>query len=129
MKALGKSGKIAIVRCGKGKKKNYGKADYGKAFSIEVDYVKQLAKNKTSVGKPMKSLANQDFTLSPLNKSSSFQGLKAVHLNLKAYLKEPEAWLRVSAYIFCEEGNITFGEETFGVQNGSLKIFLKVCYS
>ena len=129
MKVLGKSGKVAIVRCGKGKKKDYGKAKYAKAFTIEVDYVKQVDGNDKSVGKSVNSFAKQNFTLSSLNRSASLQGIKAVHLNLKAYLKEPKAWLSVSAYILCEKGNFTFGNETFGVQNGTLKIFLKVCYS
>ncbi|KAL9963225.1 hypothetical protein ACROYT_G032403 [Oculina patagonica] len=124
MKVKGKSGKVAIVRCGKGKKK-----DYDKAFTFEVDSVKQLGRNGSKVGKDVNSLANQDFTFSALNRSGSYQGLRATSLNLKAYLKDPQAWLQLSLYIFCQAGNITFGDETFGVENGTLKFFIKVCSS
>ena len=129
MKVVGKSGKVAIVRCGKGKKKDFGKADYGKAFTLGVDYIKQLDNDGKSVGKPLNSLASQDFNISALNSTGSYQGLKAAHLKLKAYLKDPKAWFHVMIYIFCEAGNITFGNETFEVQNGTLKFFMKVCCS
>lgn len=121
MKVLGKSGKVAIARCSKGKK--------GKAFVLGVDHVRQLASNGSKVGKAAEDFTGQAFTLDTLNRSARYQGFKVQSLKARAFLAGPKAWLRVSLYIFCQAGNITFGDEEFTVQNGSLKLFLEVCFS
>ena len=124
MKILGKSGKIALVRC----PRNGGKKpDFSKAFTIEVDHVKQLDEDGKSIGKPMNSLASQDFRFTPLNKEDTFDGIKAASVELVAYLKDTNGTLRIKTYTFCKAGNSSFGDDTFAVQNGSLKVFIEVC--
>ena len=69
--ALDKSGKCAFRRKGKdGKKRDLNKD----AFVIEVDYIKQKCNQGRDVGKPVNSLANQQFNISSFNKSASYQG-------------------------------------------------------
>ena len=41
-------------------------------------------------------------------------------------LKYLHANLSLQLFVFKEEGNITFGNESYGVQNGSIKMFIKV---
>lgn len=124
MKILGKSGKIAILRCPRERGK---KPDFSKAFTLEVDYVKQYDEDDKPVGKPMNSLESQDFTFKPLNKEDTVDGIKAASLELEAYLKATNATLRIKTYTFCNSGNSSFGDDTFAVQNGSLKVFIEVC--
>lgn len=124
MKILVKSGKIAILRCSRERGK---KPDFSKAFTLEVDYVKQYDEDGNPVGKPVNSLASQDFTFKPLNKVDKFDGIKAASLELEAYLKATNATLRIKTYTFCNSGNSSFGDDTFAVQNGSLKVFIEVC--
>ena len=117
----GKSGKVEIVRKG-----SDGKFDYSKAFTLEVDFVKQRDKDDKDVGKNVNSLANQDFTFSNLNQNAEYQNISAVNLNLHAYLDDPKATLKLEMYIFKEAGNITFGDEKFEVVNGTLKFLIMV---
>lgn len=123
MKILGRSGKIAILRC---PRKGGKKADFNKAFTIEVDHVRQLDEDGKSVGKSMESLASQDFRFTPLNKEDSSDGIKAASVELEAHLKDTNGTLHIKAYTFCNAGNSSFGNDTFAVQNGSLKVFIEV---
>ena len=124
MKILRKSGKIAILRCRRERGK---KPDFSKAFTLEVDYVKQFDKDGKVVGKPVKNLASQNFTFKPLNKEDTIDGIKAASVELEGYLKDTHATLRIKTYTFCNSGNSSFGDDTFVVQNGTLKVFLEVC--
>ena len=54
------------------------------------------------------------------------QGVSAAHINLKSYLDAPKAHLIVDIYIFRATGNVTFGNETTEVQNGTMKFFVEV---
>lgn len=121
-KIKGRSGKVEFVQKG-----SDGKFDYAKAFTLEVDYVKQKDKDGGDVGKAVNSLASQDFTFSALKQNAVYQSIPAVNLNLDAFLTAPEATLKLELYIFKQAGNITFGNETFLVENGTLKILIKVC--
>lgn len=123
MKILRKSGKIALLRC---PHKGGKKPDFAKAFTIEVDQVKQLDEDGKTVGKPMNSLASQIFSFKPLNKNDYFDGIKAASVELEAYLKDTNGTLRLKAYTFCNAGNSSFGEDTFAVQNGSLKVLIEL---
>jgi len=123
MKILRKSGKIALLRC---PHKGGKKPDFAKAFIIEVNHVKQLDEDGKTVGKPMNSLASQTFSITPLNKDDYFDGIKAASVELEAYLKDTNGTLRLKAYTFCNAGNSSFGEDTFAVQNGSLKVLIEV---
>ena len=53
-------------------------------------------------------------------------GVSAAHINLKSYLDAPKAHLIVDIYIFRATGNVTFGNETTEVQNGTMKFFVQV---
>ena len=53
-------------------------------------------------------------------------GVSAAHINLKSYLAAPKAHLIADIYIFRATGNVTFGNETTEVQNGTMKFFVEV---
>ena len=53
-------------------------------------------------------------------------GVSAAHINLKSYLAAPKAHLIADIYIFRTTGNVTFGNETTEVQNGTMKFFVEV---
>ena len=53
-------------------------------------------------------------------------GVSAAHINLKSYLDAPKSHLIVDIYIFRATGNVTFGNETTEVQNGTMKFFVEV---
>ena len=124
MNIRGKSGKIAILRC---PRKGGKKPDFSKAFTIEVDQVKQLDKDGNSVGKSVDSLASQNFSFTPLKMDDSSGGVKAASVELKAYLKGTNGTLRIKTFTFCNAGNSSFGDDILPVQNGSLKVFIEVC--
>ena len=124
-----KSGAFSAVRCGKGKKKDFGAPKYDKAFELKMESIEQQDKDGKKVGQRVDkdSIDKQDFDFTQVNRTAKYHGLKAVHVGLKGHLKGPQAFLHVDAYVFCEAGSITFGNETFEVQNGTLKLFFKVC--
>ena len=124
MKIRRRSGQIAILRC---KRKDGKKPDFSKAFTIEVDHVKQLDQDSKPVGKPIESLVSQDFNFTSLNRGDSYNGTKAASVELEAYLKDVNATLRLKTFTFCNAGNSSFGGDTFSVQNGSLKVLIEVC--
>ena len=118
----GNSGKVEFVRRGSDRK-----FDFTKAFTLEVDYVIQKDKDNNNVGKAVNNLASQVFGFSPLDEDAFYQNISAVNLNLDSYLTAAEATLKLEIYIFKEAGNVTFGNESFEVQNGTLKLLIKVC--
>ena len=118
----GNSGKVEFVKRG-----SDGRFDFSKAFTLEVDYVIQKDKDNRDVGKAVNNLASQVFSFSALDKDAVYQNISAVNLNLDSYLTAAEATLKLEIYIFKEAGNVTFGNEIFQVQNGTLKLLVKVC--
>ena len=118
----GNSGKVEFVRRG-----SDGKFDFSKAFTLEVDYVFQKDKDGNDVGKRVNNLASQVFSFSDLDEDAEYQNISAVNLNLDSFLTAPEATLKLEIYIFKHAGNVTFGNETFQVENGTLKLLIKVC--
>lgn len=120
---LGRSGKIRIAREAGGRRRDLSR-DNG-VFVVEVDYVKQKNAEGGDVGKKVETLANQDFSID-VNKSANYQGVSAAHVNLKSYLDAPKAHLIVDIYIFRATGNVTFGNETTEVQNGTMKFFVEI---
>lgn len=46
-----------------------------------------------------------------------------------AYLKDHNASISLRIFIFREEGNLTFGDESFAVQKGTIKFFIKVGFT
>lgn len=120
---LGRSGKIRIAREARGRRRDLSRDDG--VFVVEVDHVKQKNEQGGDVGKKVETLANQDFSID-VNKSANYQGVSAAHINLKSYLAAPKADLIVDIYIFRETGNVTFGNETTEVQNGTMKFFVEI---
>ena len=118
----GNSGKVEFVRRG-----SDGRFDFSKAFTLEVDYVIQKDKDNKDVGKAVNNLASQVFSFSDLDEDAEYQNISAVNLNLNSFLTAPEATLELEIYIFKDAGNVTFGDEIFQVQNGTLKLLIKVC--
>ena len=48
---------------------------------VEIDYIKQKNEQGRDVGKPVSTLANQDFSIA-VNKSANYQGQLLFKLNL-----------------------------------------------
>ena len=48
---------------------------------VEIDYIKQKNEQGRDVGKPVSTLANQDFSIT-VNKSANYQGQLLFKLNL-----------------------------------------------
>ena len=118
-KVLGQSGKITIT-------------GQGVEMTFEVASITEVDQNGTEVGKSgaqkhaVNSLASETFTFTAVNNVSYFQGLKVINVNLTARLIKVNAELDIMLYLFLEDGNVTFGNETFKVFNGSLKFNIQV---
>ena len=121
-KVLGKSGKITIDARG-------SSMTFQVDSVIEVDSNGEGVSNTGARGHQFTTLANQNFTFSTPDDSSYFQGIKVVNINMTADLaKGVNAKLEIMLYIFLEDGNVTFGNESFKVYNGSLKFNIQVCF-
>ena len=114
------SGNFSIFRCGRNRKK---------AFVIGLDFIKQLNKTGGEVGKTLYSLTKQKFTFSKQITKIRYQGLDVMKLELEATHKDLGAKIHTAAFIVCQAGNITFGDEAYAVKNGSLKLIFTVCCS
>ena len=57
---------------------------------------------------------------------ASYQGLRVKNFNFTSTLSGPNATLTVMAYMFQDEGNITFGNETSEMRKGMLKFNIQV---
>ena len=120
MKVLRRSGKVLFRRCRNNKA-------FAKAFTVEMDVIKQLGANGTDMGKNRSiDPKAQDFTMEKLNKSAVLQGLKAMKLSAKAHFKAQKANLHVDIYILCQNGTIKFDDDEIEMKTGSMKLFLKV---
>ena len=70
VKILGRSGGLRFVR-ESGKRRDISKNDG--VLVVEIDYIKQKNEQGRDVGKPVSTLANQDFSIA-VNKSANYQG-------------------------------------------------------
>lgn len=119
-KVRGQSGKITIDARG-------SSMTFQVDSVIEVDSNGEGVSNTGARGHQFTTLANQDFTFSTPDNSSYFQGIKVVNINMTADLaKGVNAKLEIMLYIFLEDGNVTFGNESFKVYNGSLKFNIQL---
>lgn len=57
---------------------------------------------------------------------SADSGVDAAVIKATTNLKGYNAKLSVRIIIFKDEGNVTFGNESYGVQTGTIKLFIKV---
>ncbi|XP_068752087.1 skeletal aspartic acid-rich protein 1-like isoform X2 [Montipora capricornis] len=113
---------IFLKRIPDGKKRDFVKA----GFHLELYSLKQFDASENAVGTSINSFASQRFQVLSFNRTASFQGISAASLVATTILKHLDANLTLQLLVFKEEGNITFGNESYGVQNGSIKIFVKV---
>lgn len=74
----------------------------------------------------VETLASQVFNLSPLDNTSTFQGIPVKNVNLTTTLNGPQAKLELMVLVFLRDGIVTFGNETFKVQTGTMKFNIKV---
>lgn len=70
VKVLGRSGGLRLVR-ESGKRRDISKNDG--VLVVEIDYIKQKNEQGRDVGKPVSTLANQEFAIA-VNKSANYQG-------------------------------------------------------
>lgn len=70
VKLLGRSGGLRIVR--ESRKRRDISRNEG-VLVVEIDYIKQKNEQGRDVGKPVSTLANQDFSIA-VNKSANYQG-------------------------------------------------------
>lgn len=57
---------------------------------------------------------------------SADSGVDAAYIKATTNLTKYHAKLSVRIIIFKEDGNVTFGNESYGVQMGTIKLFIKV---
>lgn len=74
------------------------------------------------------NLATQSFTFTPLDNSSTYQGIPVKKVNLSVSLAGPQANLKLMVFVFLRAGNINFGNETFRVQSGTMKFNIEVSF-
>lgn len=102
-------------------------------LTFEVDKIEEIDSQGGAVGTTgakkhsVNTLASQTFTFSKVDNVSYYQGIKVINVNLTASLAGPQATLDVMVFLILENGNVTFGNESFSVFKGSLKFNLKVC--
>lgn len=132
-KVLGQSGKIRLVYIGNETQGNFSDNNKNQ-LTFEVDEIAELDAQGGEVGKrgpaankhSLNSLATQDFTFSNVDRNAYYQGIKVINVNLTANLSGPHAILRIMIFLFLEDGNVTFGNESFAVFRGTLKFNIKV---
>lgn len=122
VKALGKSGKILLSRKGKS----------NDSITIEMDSMQEYDASGNVVGATgrkkhsFNSFANQEFTFSAL-KDTTYNNLTCKSFDFNAYLKGPNATLKVTVYLFKESGEMDIGKnESDGVKEGSLKWSIEI---
>ena len=119
-KVHGQSGKITLTQG-------------SESLTCEVDSIGEVDASGVDIGRSGKdkhgvnSLASQPFSFSSVNKDAYYQGIKAINVNQSSKLEGPGANMEIMIYLFLEDGNITFGNESFAVFNGSLKFNIQVC--
>ena len=131
-KILGQSGKIMIELIGNKTEGNFNDTNEDR-LSFEVDEVKETDSQGQVVGKTglkphaVNSLAGQLFAFSKTDNVSYYQGMKALNVNLSAYLAGLQATLDIMVFLFLESGTVVSGNEAFSVYKGTVKFSIKVC--
>ena len=97
-------------------------------LSFELDEIKEkdVDGNDVDDEHSVDSFDDVNFQFSPVRKSSKFQGLSVINVNLSSNLDGPKAKLGLIVYLFLEAGTVRFGNETFAVQPGTVKFNIKV---
>ncbi|XP_015757532.1 PREDICTED: skeletal aspartic acid-rich protein 1-like isoform X3 [Acropora digitifera] len=103
------------------------KQDLGKnGFQLELRYLKQKDGSGGETGEQINTFADHTFNLTSFNKTAKVDGVDAADIKATTNLKRYNAKLSVRIIIFKAEGNVTFGNESYGVQTGTIKLFIKV---
>ena len=131
---LGQSGKIRLVYIGNNTEDNFRDA-IKNLLTFQVDNIAEIDGQGSEVGKTgtkkhvLNSLGSQQFTFSKVDNVSYYQGIDVTtSVNLSAFLSGPQATLDIMVLLFLQlqEGNVTFGNESFAVFKGTFVINIKV---
>ena len=99
-------------------------------LSFQLDSLQEKDADGNGVGflekHSVDSFDDVDFTFSQVNKDSSFQGVRAINVNMSTDLDDPKSHLDIMVYLFREDGTVNFGSEAFAVQGGTVKFNIKV---
>ncbi|XP_078347530.1 skeletal aspartic acid-rich protein 2-like isoform X2 [Oculina patagonica] len=97
-------------------------------LSFEVDEIEEKDSDGNEVDDKhsVKSFDDVEFTFGHVDRQFMFQGIPAIKLNLSTYLSDPKANLEIIVYMFRAAGSVSFGNETFAVQSGTVKFNIKI---
>ena len=97
-------------------------------LSFELDEIEEKDSQGNDVDDKhsVKSFDDVKFTFGLVDRQATFQGIPVIKMNYSAYLSDPDATLEIIVYLFRGAGTITFGNETFAVQSGTVKFNIKV---
>lgn len=97
-------------------------------LSFELDEIEEKDSQGNDVDDKhsVKSFDDVKFTFGLVDRQATFQGIPVIKMNYSAYLPDPDATLEIIVYLFRGAGTITFGNETFAVQSGTVKFNIKV---
>lgn len=97
-------------------------------LSFEVDEIEEKDSQGNDVDEKhsVKSFDDVKFTFGLVDRQATFQGIPVTKMNYSAYLSDQDATLEIIVYLFRGAGTITFGNETFAVQSGTVKFNIKV---
>ena len=97
-------------------------------LSFELDEIEEKDSQGNDVDDKhsVKSFDDVKFTFGLVDRQATFQGIPVIKMNYSVYLPDPDATLEIIVYLFRGAGTITFGNETFAVQSGTVKFNIKV---
>ena len=129
-KALGHSGKIMCARPHVGERRDFTDRNKERII-IEFDSLQERSRGGITVGKVGRKghmfdeFSKQHFNFTSLS-AGTYQGLRVKNFNFSSSLPGPNASFVVMAYMFEENGNVTFGNETSEMRKGMLKFNIQV---
>lgn len=98
-------------------------------LTFELDDIKEKGDNDKDVADDkhsVDSFKDVQFQFSPVQTNDRSFGIPAINVNLTGRLEDTDANVQIMVYLFRRAGSITFGNETFQVQPGTVKFNIKV---
>ena len=98
-------------------------------LTFELDDIKEKDDNDKDVADDkhsVDSFKDVQFQFSPVQTNDRSFGIPAINVNLTGRLEDTDANVQIMVYLFRQAGSITFGNETFQVQPGTVKFNIKV---
>ena len=98
-------------------------------LTFELDDIKEKDANDNDVADDkhsVDSFNDVQFQFSPVQTNDRSFGIPAINVNLTGRLEDADANIQIMVYLFLLAGPITFGNETFQVQPGTVKFNIKV---